>query len=103
MGSVIFDSLLANVRTIATDIAATHAADVDAGARFPHEAIDALRQARVLSAAVPASLGGAGCDMTQLATLCATLSQGCAASGMVLAMHLIEVACLVRHLSLIHI
>jgi len=94
---VIFDSLLANVRTIATDIAATHAADVDAGARFPHEAIDALRQARVLSAAVPASLGGAGCDMTQLATLCATLSQGCAASGMVLAMHLIEVACLVRH------
>ena len=97
MGAREYDALLANVRTIADEIAAGHAGDVDARARFPHEAVDALRQARVLSAAVPQALGGAGCTMVELATLCSTLSQGCAASGMVLAMHLIEVACLARH------
>ena len=92
-----FDALLAAVRAIASDVAAPNAADVDANARFPHETVAALKQARLLSAAVPKSLGGAGCNMTQLATLCGTLSQGCSASGMVLAMHLIEVACLARH------
>src|SRR5205814_5247056 len=40
---------------------------------------------------------GAGCSMSELALLCSTLSQACSASGMVLAMHYIEVACLARH------
>ena len=92
-----FDALLSEVRAIAVGIAAPHAADVDAQARFPHEALTALRTARVLSANVPQELGGAGCSMVQLATLCATLSQACSSSGMVLAMHYIQVACLARH------
>jgi acyl-CoA dehydrogenase len=92
-----FDEMLSRVRTIATEVAAPHAAQVDAEARFPHETVAALREARLLSAAVPVSLGGPGCSMAELATLCSTLAQGCAASGMVLAMHLIEVACLARH------
>src|SRR5437870_224163 len=92
-----FESLLVAVRGIATDIASVHAADVDAKARFPHETIDALRRARVLSAPVPRELGGAGSSMMELALLCSTLSQACSASGMVLAMHYIEVACLARH------
>ena len=92
-----FETLLVAVRAITSEVAAAHAADVDVQARFPHETIAALRDAGVLSAGVPAALGGAGCTMAQLATLCSTLSQGCAASGMVLAMHLIEVACLARH------
>ena len=92
-----FESLLVAVRGIATDIASVHAADVDAKARFPHETIDALRRARILSAPVPRELGGAGSSMMELALLCSTLSQGCSASGMVLAMHYIEVACLARH------
>ena len=92
-----FDSLLMNVRTIAAEVAAVHADDVDARARFPQESMEALREARVLSAGVPEALGGFGCDMTQLAALCGALAQGCSASGMVLAMHLIEVACLARH------
>jgi acyl-CoA dehydrogenase len=92
-----FETLLVAVRSIATEVAAEHAGAVDAQARFPRETIDALRQTGVLSAGVPTALGGAGCTMGQLATLCSTLSQGCAASGMVLAMHLIEVACLARH------
>jgi acyl-CoA dehydrogenase len=97
MNSQDFEALLNAVRGIAAGVAATNASDVDARARFPSEAVDALREARVLSAGVPASLGGAGCTMHQQALLCSTLSQGCSASGMVLAMHLIEVACLARH------
>ena len=37
--------------------------------------------------------------MMQLSTLCATLSQACSSSGMVLAMHYIQVACIARHSS----
>jgi acyl-CoA dehydrogenase len=92
-----FAALLSATRQIATEIAARHAAAVDADARFPVETVDALRQAGVLSAPVPRELGGAGCDLRQLAHLCSTLSQGCGSSGMVLAMHFIQVACLVRH------
>lgn len=89
--------LLNQVRTITTDVAALHADDVDQNARFPIETIRALQQVRALSAAVPKELGGAGCDMRQLATMCSALAQGCASSAMVLAMHHIQVACLARH------
>ena len=99
MHSQEFDKLLNSVRSIATEVAAKHAADVDAQARFPHETLAALREARVMSANVPAGSGGAGCTMVQLATLCATLSQACSSSGMVLAMHFIQVACIARHSS----
>jgi acyl-CoA dehydrogenase len=74
-----------------------HAADVDTGARFPQETVDALKAAGLLSAPVPREFGGAGLNMLELATLCSTLSQGCGSSGMVLAMHYIQVACIARH------
>lgn len=92
-----FDQLLASVRDVATKIAASHADDVDLNARFPRESMDALRELKVLSAGVPASLGGFGCSLTQQGELCAAMAHGCSSSGMVLAMHLIEVACLARH------
>lgn len=92
-----FETLLVTVQSIAKDVAAVHADDVDARARFPHEAIDALRAARVLSAPVPRELGGAGCSMMELALLCSTLTQACSATGMVLAMHFIQIGCLARH------
>ena len=46
-------ALLDAVRRIGTEVAARHAADVDARARFPVETIAALQQASLLSAAVP--------------------------------------------------
>src|SRR5207244_1442734 len=55
------------------------------------------RQARLLSAAAPRDVGGMGCDMRELTAMCATLAQGCASSGMILAMHHIQIACLARH------
>ena len=92
-----FPALDSAVKQIAREVAAAHAAAVDRDARFPHETVDALRRAQVLSAAVPAAYGGAGLTMRQLGSLCATLAQGCGSSGMVLAMHTIQVACIVRH------
>jgi acyl-CoA dehydrogenase len=94
-----YEDLLANVRTIAKEVASHHSADVDARARFPQETVDALRRAGVLSAPVPKEFGGAGLSMRELATLCATLSGACGSSGMVLAMHYIQVACIARHAS----
>ncbi len=85
------------MKRIASEVAALHAVDVDAQARFPAETLAALRQARLLSAPLPQAFGGAGCDMRQLAALVATLAQACASSAMVLAMHYIQVACLMRH------
>jgi acyl-CoA dehydrogenase len=92
-----FARLLQEVRRISREIAAPAAADVDAQARFPREAVDALRAARVLSAPVPQRLGGAGLGLAETGQLCQALAQGCASSGMVLAMHASQVACVARH------
>jgi acyl-CoA dehydrogenase len=92
-----FASLLSSVKRIAQEVAAPHAADVDAKARFPTETIEALRDSAVLSACVPREFGGAACTMTELAQLCSTLAQACGSSAMVLAMHYSQLACVVRH------
>ena len=38
------DQILDKVKTVAAEVAAKHAADVDARARFPHESVEALRR-----------------------------------------------------------
>ena len=91
------DDLVARTTTVATEVAAKHAADVDRSARFPAETFAALREAKLLSAAVPQAFGGHGAGMLALGNQCATLAQGCSSSGMVLAMHHIQVACIARH------
>lgn len=89
--------LVAKAYAIGHEIASRHAIDVDTKARFPKEAVDAIKQAGLLSAAVPKALGGAGANMQELTAMCWTLGQSCASSGMVYAMHIIQVACIVRH------
>lgn len=56
-----------------------------------------MKEHKLLSAAVPKEFGGAGSDMHELSACCVELAQGCAASGMVFAMHIIQVACIARH------
>ncbi len=92
-----FPALLAAVKRITTSVAEVHAAAVDADARFPHETLAALREAGALAAPVPRDCGGPGCTLQELAQLCSSLAQGCGSSAMVLAMHYIQVACIVRH------
>jgi acyl-CoA dehydrogenase len=81
----------------AAEVASRHADDVDVNARFPHEAVNALRRERLFTAGVPQELGGAAAGMVQLATICETLGRSCASTAMIYAMHAIQVACLVRH------
>ncbi|HVR60879.1 MAG TPA: acyl-CoA dehydrogenase family protein [Polyangia bacterium] len=82
---------------IGAEVAARHADDVDRNARFPGEAIEEVRREKLLGAFVPRELGGLGLGITELGAMCAALSQHCSSAGMVLAMHHIQVACLVRH------
>jgi acyl-CoA dehydrogenase len=91
------DQRLGAIKSIATEVAAKHAADVDQNARFPHETVAALKESGFLSALVPTELGGGGCSMHELATYCSALAQGCGSSAMVLAMHYSQLACISRH------
>lgn len=88
---------LSAVERIGPEVARIHAAIVDKEARFPQEAIAALRAARVLSAAVPAELGGEGASIATLSAMCASLGQHCSSSAMVLAMHHIQVLSIADH------
>jgi acyl-CoA dehydrogenase len=82
---------------IGVDTAAEYADAVDQDARFPRETVDALRQAKLLSALVPESLGGGGARLAQVAGAVRALAFHCASSALILAMHSIEVSNLVRH------
>jgi len=83
----------------AVDIAAEHADDVDRQGRFPVEAVSALRAAEALSWGVPLEYGGAGAGIDDLANATFELSRHCSATGMIFAMHQIQVASIVRHMA----
>ncbi|HEX4406505.1 MAG TPA: acyl-CoA dehydrogenase family protein, partial [Polyangia bacterium] len=91
------NDITSRTRAIAQEIAAVNASDVDSKARFPQETFTALREAKLLGVAVPTELGGRGATMQELSAMCTALAQGCGSSGMVLAMHHIQVACIARH------
>ncbi|HEX4452917.1 MAG TPA: acyl-CoA dehydrogenase family protein [Kofleriaceae bacterium] len=95
--SVKGSELVTATARIADEVAAQHASDVDAKSRFPHETFAALRDAKLLSAAVPKSHGGRGASMLELGHQCAALAHGCGSSAMILAMHHIQVGCIARH------
>src|ERR1700748_2534609 len=86
------------IRRIGEEIAAVHADAVDYDARFPEEAISALREEGALSAFVPVQLGGAGVSIAALARACYELGRRCSSTAMIFAMHQIQVATVVRHL-----
>lgn len=90
-------TFLDDVRRISREVAAEHADGVDRDARFPAEAIGALREIGGLSAYVPAELGGLGVSFETLAEACFELGRGCGAAAMVFAMHQIQVHSLVEH------
>jgi acyl-CoA dehydrogenase len=94
--TVVVSDLLERARRVAQQ-AALHAGDVDRNARFPTEALDGLRRERLLGVHVPVALGGEGASLKDLSAVCGTLAQSCATTGMVYAMHQIQVGCIVRH------
>jgi acyl-CoA dehydrogenase len=84
-------------KRVGAGVAAPIADEIDRDARFPSEAIDALRAERMLSVLVPVELGGAGATITQVAAAVEELGRHCASTAMVYAMHQIQVASIVRH------
>ncbi len=90
-------SLTDKAQRIGATVASEYADAVDRDARFPSEAISALRAERMLGAFIPEEYGGMGCTISDLSAICTTLGQHCSATAMVYAMHQIQVACVVRH------
>lgn len=83
---------------LVAEIAAQYAAEVDAAARFPNEAIAALREHGLLGTAVPREFGGEGTTLADLAAVAAVLGAACSSTGMIFAMHHSQVLSLTRHL-----
>jgi acyl-CoA dehydrogenase len=82
---------------IGEEVAGPAADDVDRKARFPVEALEALRSEQLLSVLVPTNLGGGGVKISRVADACAVLARYCASTAMIYAMHQMQAACLVRH------
>lgn len=91
------NDLADRVHAVASEVAGPAAASVDAEARFPSEAVAAMREAKLLSAMVPSTAGGGGAGLAEIANAVRVLAEHCASSALVFAMHQIEVAYLVRH------
>jgi len=90
-------AFLAAVERIADEVATPNADSVDREARFPVEALAALREEHALSAFVPEALGGGGVSFETIARACFELGRRCGSTAMVFAMHQIQVATIVRH------
>jgi acyl-CoA dehydrogenase len=84
-------------REIGAGVAGPAADEVDQAARFPFEAMAEVRKSGLLGALVPVEWGGPGYSVAELATAVTVLAEYCASSALTLAMHGIQVACLVRH------
>ncbi len=91
------DRLVDEAGRIGAEVAGPAADDVDRKARFPSEAVEALRAAQLLSVLVPTELGGEGVRIGQVADAVGALARHCGSTAMVYAMHQMQVACLVRH------
>jgi acyl-CoA dehydrogenase len=70
---------------------------VDAGSRFPQEALDALKAEKLLGIMVPAALGGENASVAQVVDVCYALGRACSSTGMIYAMHQVKAACVAYH------
>lgn len=82
----------------AASVAADHAEGVDREARFPAEALGALRDGRLLGIMIPRNLGGEEAGISRVVDIIYRLAQSCAATAMIYAMHQVQIACIVRHM-----
>lgn len=73
------------------------AGDTDTSASFPSTAMKDLRGSGLLGLLVPASYGGMGGGLGDLAAVAQTLATGCTSTAMIWAMHCQQVDAIVRH------
>ncbi len=96
IGKAEAQSLVERARRVAA-VAAAHADAVDRAARFPAEAIAAMKAERLLGIAVPGRLGGESATIAEIAEVCSIVGQACSASAMIFAMHQIKMSSLTSH------
>jgi acyl-CoA dehydrogenase len=89
--------LVRTAARIGEEVAGPAADDVDRKARFPTEAVDALRAEGLMAVLVPTDLGGGGVSVGAVAEIVGALARYCGSTAMIYAMHQLQVACLARH------
>jgi acyl-CoA dehydrogenase len=87
-------SCVKRAERIGRDIAARYSDDVDREARFPAEAVDALKAEGMLGLMVPREHGGEGASIHDIVAACSALARHCGSTGMIFAMHHVMVASL---------
>ncbi|MEU2954598.1 acyl-CoA dehydrogenase family protein [Streptomyces xanthochromogenes] len=78
-------------------VARAHAREVDAEARFPTEAMDALRRTGLLGLLVPVEHGGLGGGLEDMVQIASRLAGGCLSTALIWSMHCQQVDAVVRH------
>jgi len=81
------DDVLESRVAEAAAVAEEHAASVDAEARYPREALAALRRLGLLTLLVPSDLGGCGGTLGQFVDTVRQLAGACGATALCYAMH----------------
>ncbi len=84
-------------RAISNDVTMPAADDVDTRSRFPFETFEELQSAGLLGMLIPVEFGGLGASLSETGQCITEIARSCSSSGMILAMHHLQVACLVRH------
>src|SRR5438128_494279 len=78
---------LKQAESVAREVLAQHAVDVDRTARWPSESVTALGQAGLLGLTIPADLGGSGAGVRTFAAVARILAERCASTAMIYLMH----------------
>ena len=80
-------ALTAKTASLADEVLARHAADVDRNGRFPAESVAALGSAGLHGLCVPSDRGGLGHGPRTLCAVAEELGRACASTAMVFVMH----------------
>ena len=80
--------LVAAAGVLARDIAARRAGEVDSGARFPKESLEALKGQGFLGLCLPREVGGKGEGPRTFAAVVEEIAMGCGSTAMVYVMHM---------------
>lgn len=79
--------LIEQLEAAADERIAPNAKDVDKNSRFPAEAIEVMKELKVLSSSLPKELGGLGLSVPEISEIASVIGRRCGASAMVFAMH----------------
>jgi len=78
-----YEDVRATVRKLVENEVSPHAADVDEQARFPHEALEALRAAGFAAPHVPEEYDGHGADALATCIVIEEIARGCVSSSLI--------------------